>query len=237
MRVILETTDTETIPWMTIDNFPASGQAIASGSASGASNEQRIEDVFEAFPGVTYHLEVFPFFAGPPPIPYTVTWEFISRVDCYEPNNAHHRDGGFRNSKRIPFNQTIEAFGIQGYNDNAFLSTETNHFDWYRIEVSQPTTIKLELLQSPSNALVTFTIFDDQGIALTSPNDFIVTQGADSLDPGRLIEYNPITLDPGIYHIVMNFGVSTFDASVRLSDNRAFPDHFDTPYKFRVTTE
>ncbi len=59
---------------------------------------------FSVYPGMKYSLETFPFFnAADYPVDYTITWDFVSQVDCFEPNDV------FSDAKKVLVDETIEA--------------------------------------------------------------------------------------------------------------------------------
>ncbi|HRQ05068.1 hypothetical protein [Nitrosomonas halophila] len=241
-RVILVTSDPNTIPWLTIkpNNDPG---AIFSGSSAQLANEQRRDVIFEAYPGQTYFLEVSPFFNGNAPMPYTLTWEFFSRVDCYEPNNGKTPDIARATAKSIPLNQTIEAYAIAGFREYYIESRGEQTSDWYRIDLDQPATIKLEQIHSPSNIKARFRLFDAQNRNIRM-NVEGVAQGINEDTFGRLVKYESVTLDAGSYLIETTFDVDRVNASANIPGRKAdlskgeqIPDHFNTLYKFTVLSQ
>jgi hypothetical protein len=242
VRVVLVTTDPNTIPWLTLkpNNDPG---AIFSGSSAQLANEQRRDVVFEAYAGQTYFLEVHPFFDGTPPMPYTLTWEFFSRVDCYEPNNGKTPDIARATAKSIPLHQTIEAYAIAGFKEYSIQNRGEQTYDWYRIDLDQPATIKLEQTNSPSNIRAKFRLFDAQNQNIRM-NVEGVTHGVDENTFGRLVKYEPVTLDAGSYLIETTFDVERVSASTNIPGRKAdlskgeqIPDHFNTPYKFTILSQ
>src|SRR5690606_3683741 len=93
----------ESTPWINIRVAGDAG-AIING-AGGPTGYTTRKVAISAHPGISYDVAVSPFFNGSNfPETYTITWEYVGIMDCYEYNND------FEEAKFIPKNETIEAF-------------------------------------------------------------------------------------------------------------------------------
>lgn len=217
----------ESVPWIDI-RIAGDAAAIINGSNGTTDNTTR-KVAFAAHPGISYDVMVKPFFNGSSfPETYTITWEYVGIMDCYEYNND------FDQAKFIPKNETIEAFA--NINNEGY-GIQEEHQDFYKVVLHQPAKLQVELQQSPSDNFITFRMFRD-----SSPGGSIVTYltpisgNPAGAEAGSLYyKTSNNTLEPGVYYIefkaYMVFGHKTAD----FDDGEALPDTWLTPYKFKVT--
>ena len=167
------------------------------------------------------------------PLNYKLTWSFTSKVDYYEPNNT------LQQAAEIPLNSTVEAFMIAGVaNDGYFISSgDDRQFDWYKITLDEATNLTFDLLQTPSDARVSVVFHDEQGDQLWFGGSNATSfSRIDADSAGALINANLGIYPAGTYYIsVRNFSTG-LDYTVTQYPRDSIPDHFDTPYKFRITT-
>jgi hypothetical protein len=187
-----------------------------------------LEVAFEVAAGATYYVEIFDDGAASSfPAPYTWSWTFFSRVDCYEPN-----DGGPSNwptpiatSKTVPLNQVPEAYSLAGHLDYAISAIDANNFDWYDFTLANPTEIWLATLAVPLDQSIRIRLYDSGG-----------SQLVDQVPPiGRTGLIGPTLLQPGTYYLDLHPEVRG-DGNVTLSEGQSLPDHFNRPYQFIVAT-
>ena len=229
VSVAVESFDDDLIPWLTVQpdiTLPAG--AIFSGSAATTNNEQIEQGFFSVHPGIEYGIEVLPFFnAAEYPQTYEVRWEFFSRPDCFEPNDTQAE------AKKVLLNNINEAYMIAGHINPGVGALDDNTYDWYKVELTSAAVLKSELLQSPTDMTISMSVFDDQGSAFVM--NHVVTQAGGDFDNGSLsyVESNS-ELPAGTYFISIH---GDFLADGRKSDmDDPLPDHFNTTYRFQVTT-
>lgn len=210
---------TRPIPALQLDNFPdAGGGVILGGSAAQSANELERLYVFEVAAGESYSFHAFAFF-DPPfyPWPYTISWSFFSRMDCYEPNNFRE------DAKAIPLSLPIEAYGISGYT-KSFISDDRN-YDWYKFTLDESTEVIIETLQVPSDQEINFRLINEAGQLWLS--EF-------PTNPGELISIGPTTLPADTWYLEVEadtYGVTALDVHF---SGPELPDHFNTPYRLWV---
>ena len=210
------------IPTMNTNVSPPIAGTITGGSAAQSSNERARVDVFEVAPGQSYHVLVTQFFKAPAelyPLSYDGGWTYESRVDCYEPNDS------FEQAKAIPTGEVIEAFGIAGHKDYFIRNRDPQTLDWYRFTLTKPQQVEIEFLQVADNQQVNLRLLDGAEqvvLSESAPEGQIFTQDAGVLDAGTwYLEVHPVP-----------------DArKALLLSGDAIPDHFDTPYQFRLNVE
>lgn len=151
------------------------------------------------------------------PLAYTITWKYTGRADCYEPNETREE------AKLVPLNVELEAFALDNRKTNYHVAAE--HFDWYRFELKEPKKVVFELLSVPSDVAISIHTSDATKKALP---------GSIAQPMGQPHAANMGDLPPGVYFV----HVEIADLSAPIGAyQQAAPDHFATPYKFRVRAE
>ena len=121
-----------------------------------------VEAVFEVAPGRSYELTMRGSNAAGAsityPQPFTASWSFTSRVDCYEPNDT------LETATAIPMETAISATFIAGYRDeNSIEATSEATLDFYRFELHAPTVVRITLSDVPSNTRPRLFVYDQDG--------------------------------------------------------------------------
>lgn len=219
----------ESSPWIDI-RIAGDAAAIINGSNGTTDNNKR-KVAFTAHPGISYDVSVKPFHNGSSfPEDYTISWEYVGIMDCYETNND------FNEAKFIPKNENITAFANRGY---VAYGPPTEHQDYYKIVLTEPSKIQVELLQSPSDHFISiamFTFDESSGASSSVISDITPISGnANSNESGSLyIRTSNKVREPGTYY----FRMQTASASTVRADfdaGESLPDVWLTPYKFKVT--
>ena len=191
------------------------------GSADSPDGATSTKLAFEVAGGQTIEVRALSVRNAPAdqyPVPYTITWKYQGRADCYEPNDTRAQ------AKLIPLNTDLEAWAL--YNRASNYHVADGHFDWYRIELKEAAKVTFELLSVPKDVVIGLHAF------------YSVKPGsiANSVakPKGQVHAMDLGALQPGVYFIHVE--TPTFDASI---SSKAEPllDHFVTPYKFRVRAE
>ena len=211
--------------------IPPSGQGVIAQTAPtfpDGPSPQVLEVAFEVLPGATYDVEVAEDQVSSTfPVTYTWTWRFVSRVDCFETNNALPSDWPAPTavSKTVPLDEVQQAYSLAGHQTFNISAGELQNFDWYDFTIEEPTDVRLETLVVPSDQSIRIRLFDSDG-----------AQVADGVPPvGETGVVGPVSLQPGTYYLDLHpedrgLGVVT------LSEGETLPDHFETPYQFIVRT-
>lgn len=220
-------TDGPAVPFLIVSTDVDEPGAIISGSSLGTTSEQNRRAKFTAYPNVSYSLKVEPFVEGNTeeyPWEYNISYDFVSVVDCYEPND------GFDQAKYVPKGQQIDAYALAGHiNDN--LPTGANHTqDWYKVTITSAEPLRAELLQCPPDIRMDIDIFDSDNSAVGAT--FNLTSGGLN-DNGRLfyVESTQV-LDPGTYYLKFR----TENAIRKVNHDDPLPLHWGTPYSFMIST-
>lgn len=223
--VVTVTTDDSTT-WIDIRKpGDESGAAIIDGS-NGTTDDNVRKVAFSAEPGISYNLSLWPFFGYTFPEQYTISWEYHGIMDCYEPNNTYSE------AKFIPKGETIEAFANL---NNEGYGVQENHMDYYKIVLTEPAKIQVELEQSPSDAFIDIKFFaDDQSPEILGTYTPI-SGNPDGAERGSLYIKTTGVRQPGTYYVrARSYWGGT--KSVHLDQEGAtLPDTWLTPYKFKVT--
>lgn len=221
----LTQSDGELIPAFIVTSSTASGGAIISGSAIDTGNEQEREAYFAAHPGVSYDIDVSPFFnASEYPVSYTIDWGFLGKEDCFEPNDIQN------DAKLILVDNSYEAFMLPGFVRNVIASNEDQTNDWYKIIITESGQYNFEISGLPNNMRLTSSWKNQNGSTIAS--DFVFLGASTSDDKGRTSTNTTLDLiNPGTYFIEVN--ASNY-SSISRNKNEPKPDHFDTPYSFIV---
>ncbi len=220
----------ESTPWIDI-NIGGEPGTIINGSNGTTDNTTR-KVAFAAHTGISYDVMVKPFHNGSNfPEAYTISWEYVGIMDCYEPNND------FDEAKFIPKNETIEAFMNRGY---VAYGPPTEHQDYYKVVLTEPSKIQVELLQSPSDHFISIAMFrfdESSGSHSSVISDVTLISGnANSAENGSLyMRTSNHVLEPGTYYFRMQTFLSS-TVRVDFDGGESLPDVWLTPYKFKVTT-
>jgi len=220
----------ESTTWIDI-RIAGDAAAIINGS-NGTSDNTTRKVAIAAHPGISYDVAVSPFFNGSNfPEDYTISWEYVGIMDCYEPNND------FDEAKFIPKNETIEAFANRG---NEGYGIQEEHQDYYKVVLTEPSKIQVELLQSPSDHFISmrmFTYDESTGSSSGVLSDVTLISGnANSAESGSLYMRTSVyVLEPGTYYFRMQTFLSS-TVRVNFDGGESLPDVWLTPYKFKVTT-
>lgn len=220
----------ESTPWIDI-NKPGDPGTIINGS-NGTTNNTERKVAISAQPGISYDVKVKPFHNGWGLIngnaeSYTLSWEYLGIMDCYEPNDT------FAEAKFIPKNETIEAFANR---NNEGYGIQEKFKDFYKVVLEEPAKLKIELLQSPSDNFVNIRLHRENQshiVSSTTP----ISGNANNAEVGALysITSNQV-LSAGVYYIeafpYWAYGTRTVD----FDNGGSLRDSWLTPYKFIVTT-
>lgn len=212
-------------PSMGIRVASKTGQVINGGGAG--RGKQTITDVFEAAGGETYFVEVVPAWNAPiedHPVSYSLTWKFVSLVDCYEPNDAEQKRWKtvLPVAKAIPLNQIIQASDIVGYGKTSM--NTARRFDWYKFTLNEPRTITIRTLQVADDVQAGIRLFNEQGRYVTD---------APKPATGATTESKPKLLEAGTYYLEW-IPARRGKSRARTSAGEEFPNHFVQPYRFIV---
>jgi hypothetical protein len=219
----------ESTPWIDI-NIGGHAGTIINGSNGTTDNTTR-KVAFSAHPGISYDVMVSPFHNGSNfPEAYTISWEYVGIMDCYEPNND------FDEAKFIPKNEIITAFMNRGYEGYAI---QEEHQDYYKVVLTEPSKIQVELLQSPSDHFISiamFTFDESSGSSSSVISDITLISGnANSGESGSLyMRTSNRVREPGTYYFRMQTS-SGSTVRVDFDGGESLPDVWLTPYKFKVT--
>ena len=221
-------TDPPSSPSMRI--IPPSKLGVVAQAAPGipGPSPQSLEVAFEVAPDTTFDLEIFENAVSSAfPVAYTWSWTFVSRVDCFELNNALPSDwpAPIAVSKAVPLSQAQEAYSLAGHQTFAISGAEPQNFDWYNFTIDESTDIWLGTLNVPSDQAIRVRLFDADGLE--------IADGAPS--PGETIVVGPTSLQPGTYYLDIHPEDRGL-GNVTLSEGGTLPDHFETPYQFIVST-
>jgi hypothetical protein len=221
-------TDSPSRPHMRI--IPPSGQGVVAQSAPSfpGPSPQSLEVAFEVAPGTSFELEIFEDAVSSVfPVNYTWGWTFVSRVDCFERNNASPADwpAPISVAKRILLDQELEAYSLAGHQTYAISAVEPQNFDWFTFTLSEAQTIEASTLSVPADQQIRIRLFDSEGLVVA---DTVPELG----DTGTI---GPITLPAGSYYLDLHPEIRG-EASVTLSESGSIPEHFNTPYRFVVRT-
>ena len=226
VRVELSQNDPDLKPWLTVDNDFDAGGAIIGGSSVQTNNELNRTAYFSVHPGSSFSVEVFPFFnADNYPVDYTLEWEFISRIDCFEQNDTQGH------AKKILFNETIEAYAIAGYIDYFVASGDDQTYDWYKVELDESGTIEAEVLDMPNDMRITMRLFNTGGS--TIPVNFEWIGSETDLNRGRLSKITSSSvLNPGTYYVELH--ADFVESRKSNNDLEPIPEHFNKTYKIKA---
>ncbi len=212
--------------------IPPSGLGVVAQTAPTqpiSASPQTIEVAFEVDASTTFMVEIFESTVAPQaahPIPYTWSWNFVSKVDCYEPNDGDPNNWPepVPDARNIPLNQIHEAFGLAGHLDFSISWADAHNYDWYKFTLAVPTSVWAATAQVPNDQGIRLRIFDDDGLVAITGS----TPAA-----GQTVAIGPELLEVGTYYLEI-LPVDRGLSNVATSEGEAIPDHFVTPYQFIV---
>ncbi len=212
--------------------IPPSGQGVVAQVAPSfpGPSPEVLEVAFEVDADTTFHVEIFEDAVSQPadfPVPYKWGWTFISRVDCYEPNDGRPSEwpAPRAGAKAIPLDEELEAFGLAGHLNYVIAAFDPHGFDWYSFKLAEPTQVWLATLEVPADQSIRIRLFDGGGGVML-----------DKVPPaGETGVIGPTLLKPGTYYLDLHPEVRGAGYVV-LSEGGSLPDHFQRPYRFIVST-
>ncbi|NGX84788.1 hypothetical protein [Aequorivita sp. KMM 9714] len=223
------TNDSGIVPWMTIRSSDDPYGSISSGSAIGSQTPTERKTSFLVHPGVSYDVDAIysSYINVNHAVNYTIEYTFTGRMDCWEPNDF------IEDAKAIPKNESIEAYAITGYKFNYNDSGSPQTHDYYKVQVFEPAKLQMELLQVPTSIKLRVNMLKSDGVVLGVQYDVI--SGDVNGDGGKFYTTTNQVLQPGIYILKVEIAGSR-KTVINQWNNETIPDHWDTPYKFKVTT-
>lgn len=226
---VLLTNDSEVVPWMTIKSSNDPDGSISSGSGMGSQTPTERKTSFLVHPGVSYDVDAIytSYVNVNHPVNYTIEYSFTGRMDCYEPNDY------IEEAKAIPKDQSIEAYAITGYKYNYNDSGSPQTHDYYKVQVFHPAKLQMKLLQVPSSIKLRINMLKPDGVVLGV--SYEVISGDVNQDGGKFYTTTNRVLEPGVYIIKVEVAGSR-KTVINQWNNETIPDHWDTPYKFKVST-
>jgi hypothetical protein len=220
------TNESGIVPGLTIQSANDQSGAISNGSSAGTSNPTERSISFIGHPGVSYSVEALysSFVISPSPtVNYNLTWSFEGRMDCYEPNDLPSQ------AKRIPKNQTIEAYALTGYINNSVNTDEPQNNDYYKVRLESTSKLRVELKQVPSSVNLNVQLLNENGSQILAPIEEI--SGPVSNNGALYNITSESALPAGNYIIRIYIGG---DRETVISSNDPTPEHWTMPYKFKA---
>lgn len=203
------------------------GEQEVAVSDGGSETDARLR--FFAAPGQTFEIAPVQFLADPVagnyPIQYELTATYTGAVDCYEPNRERS------DARRIPFGQTLEAFMTAGLDDThttAAAPSNEEHDDWFLLVLDEPAEVSVVVESLPSNLELQVRLWPEGGTSA-------VLSAQNAADPGASFSTDTVLLSPGTYELQMNPWLVPPVRTTDLGDD--VPDHWLSPYRFRVTRD
>jgi hypothetical protein len=189
------------------------------GTVEGDSPGDGITKVaFETGPAQTFDVDiqaVDPPGPGDFPQDYTLTYSFTPKLDCYEPNDT------FADAAVIQIDEDIEAYFLQKRGSVGHDTVE--HYDWYKFTLPTSSPLTLEVMAVPTDTTLAFHLHD---ASLTRVNAGTWRQGVTS---GNVTI--PM-LSAGEYFYSVTAGNP---GGAGAQSGATWPDHFKTPYQFRLS--
>jgi hypothetical protein len=188
-----------------------------------------VEAVFEVAPGRSYQLTLRGLNAAGAsityPQPFTASWSFTSRVDCYEPNDT------FDDAKAIPMERAIQATFIAGFRDsNSIPATSEPTLDFYRFELHEATPVRITLSDVADEVRPRLVVYGEGGGQVGS--------GALAPAAGQNAVYESAgALSAGWYRVRVDVGLSPSDfrrSSLTSNTDTKAPTHFQQNYTLVV---
>ncbi len=219
VKITLTHGDNHLGPAMTVTPDLSGRGSIITGSTGKTENKQVRTAHFSVHPGMTYDVEVGPFYNAKsyiPPIPYKLEWEYTGLEDIYEPNDTQ------KQAKYIDFNKTITAYAIAGHIKYYVAANAENLNDWYSVVLDESKKIRVNTLSQPSDTNLDIRLYDASG------KSFSITRGLNSLTSSRI-------LVKGVYFIKVKCSLKNGGTRKVQYQSKPIPDHFKKPYKFTVS--
>lgn len=215
VKITLTHGDNHLGPQMTVTPDLNERGSIITGSTGKTENKQVRTAHFSVHPGMTYDVEVGPFYNAKsyiPPIPYKLEWEYTGLEDIYEPNDTQ------KQAKYIDFNKTITAYAIAGHIKYYVAANAENLNDWYSVVVDDNKKIKVNILETPSDIDLDIRLYNASGYSIG------ISRGYNSVISSR-------NLGKGVYFIKIQPRGGVLKVQYQ---SKPIPDHFKKPYKFMV---
>src|SRR5690606_15655686 len=123
--------------------------------------------------------------------------------------------------------------GNEGY------AIQEEHQDYYKVVLTEPSKIQVELLQSPSDHFISIAMFTFDESSGTSSGVLseitLISGNANSNEKGALyMRASVYVLEPGTYYFRMQTAAGS-TVRVDFDGGESLPDVWLTPYKFKVT--
>lgn len=225
---VVLTNDSGVVPGLKVTSSNDTLGAIANSTAAETNDENTRTTSFLAYPGISYDIAAhYSSFvpASTSPTSYEINWNYTDIVDCYEPNNE------LSQAKSVPKNEIIEAYALTGHINNSVTYGEPQSYDYYSTQLREPAKIKVELLEVPSSVNLNVKIFTTDGQQLIT--DYEEVSGVVSEDGAIYNTQTSSILQEGTYIIRVTIGGSR---PTVVNDDQDIPDHWNSPYTFKITT-
>ena len=224
---VVLTNDSGVVPGLKVTSSNDTSGAISNSTAASTNDENTRTTSFLVYPGVSYDIAAHyssyvP--ANTSPTPYEINWSYTDIVDCYEPNDE------ITEAKAIPKNEIIEAYAITGHINNSVVYGDPQSYDFYSVQLRQSAKIKVELLEAPSSVNLNLKIFTPEGQQIIT--EYEETSGTVSEDGAIYSILTNSIREEGTYIIRVTIGGSR---PTVVNHDQEIPDHWNTPYKFKVT--
>ena len=144
--------------------IPPSGLGVVAQQAPTQPNSpspQTIEVAFEVDASTTFMVELYESTVAPQaahPIEYSWSWSFVSKVDCYEPNDGDPNSwpDPVPDAREIPLLDIHEGFGLAGHLDFAISWADAHNYDWYKFTLAAPTSVWAATVQVPIDQAIRY---------------------------------------------------------------------------------
>ena len=217
-----------------IQIFPASRQGQGGQLLATSNSLNTMRALISVMPSTDYQITLGNFFsvsADQQPVEWSYRERYVGTMDCYEPNDERFFEDAVATSRKIPINQSLQAYMKPAFYDN-FVANINNPtwYDWYRFELLVPSAVTLEIEATPGDTDIRQALYDDSGNLLFT---------AEGMLPSMLPYTSEVEqLEAGVYHVQMQpWQQSAPSYRPILSDGDLFPDAFRTPYTFRINAE
>ncbi len=188
-----------------------------------------VDAVFEVAPSRSYLLTLRGLNAAGASITYpqdfTASWSFVSRVDCYEPNDS------LETAKAIPMENPITASFIAGFRDsNSIPATSPPTLDFYRFELHAPSAVRITLSDVADEVRPRLIVYDEGGAQIGSTalapaaGENAVYESAGALPAGWYRVRTDVALSPSSFR----------RSSIISNTDTAIPPHFLQDYTLVV---
>lgn len=148
---------------------------------------------------------------------WTVSWRYTPNPDCYEPNDT------LAAAKRIPLDVPITAFAHPGIRPGEVVLVRNGLLDFYRFELSAPTTVRLAVKQ-PYEAQVSFELWDGAANAPLAATDLFAA-------PDVVSTSAEVELAAGTWYVRVSPFVDDYGAT---PDDQPAPAYWSLPYTLTV---